>query len=136
MPKKPKLRGHGLHTSQSDSPLEVGQAIDVAETTVRAWIRDGKLPALTSGNPHLVLRCDVVQFLSSLRTKKVKLSADEFRCMHCKCARKAWGGMADLVVQTAKLGRLHALCEGCCAPMSKGIALKDLPTLRKLIDIK
>lgn len=25
----------------------------VAETTVRAWIRDGKLPAMTNGNPHL-----------------------------------------------------------------------------------
>ena len=64
MVRRPKLRGHGLRPAQSYSPQEIAKAAGIAETTVRAWIRDGKLPAMTNGNPHLVLGSDIQAFFN------------------------------------------------------------------------
>ena len=103
---------------------------------MRVWIRYGKLAAMTGGNPHLVLGCDITAFLHGLRKTPSRMAADEFRCMTCRAPRKPWGRLADLVLQGNKMGRLDALCESCGGPMSKGISLRNLPLLRTLIDIR
>ncbi len=76
--RKPKLRGYGFRPSQTYSPKEIADRLGNAETTVREWIRDGKLPAVTNGNPHLVLGCDITAFFSDQRLKAPKLAVDEF----------------------------------------------------------
>lgn len=136
MNRHPKLRGHGLRPAQSYSPKEIAIALDVAETTVRVWIRERKLPAMTKGNPHLVLGSDVVAFLEKKRNKKPPLTDDQFRCMCCRTARKALGGMADFKATSTHLGHLSALCEVCETTMSKGAAVRDLPRLRTVFDLR
>src|SRR5690606_13421527 len=131
-----KLRGHGLRVTQSYSPKEIGKALGTAETTVRAWIRERKLPAMTSGNPHLVLGSDIVAFLEKKRQKNPPLADDAFRCMHCRTARKALGGMVDFKATSAHLGHLTALCEVCGTTMSKGVAVRDLPRLQELFELR
>lgn len=136
MNRYPKLRGHGLRPSQSYSPKEIASALAVAETTVRVWIREGNLPAMTNGNPHLVLGSDLAVFLNRKRNKKPPLADHEFRCMHCRTTRNALGAMADYRVATAHLCHLSALCEVCSTTMSKGAALRDLPRLRTVLDLR
>lgn len=135
MARKFKLRGYGFRPSQSYSPREIADRLGNAETTVREWIRDEKLPAMTSGNPHLVLGCDITAYLAERRNKKPSLAADEFRCMYCRTSRKALGEMADFTVGADHLGVLKALCEVCGGTMRKGVARRDLPHLRTLFDI-
>jgi excisionase family DNA binding protein len=134
MARRFKLVGNGFRPSQSYSPKEIADKLGNAETTVREWIREGKLPAMTSGNPHLVLGCDITAFLACLRNKKPRLAADEFRCMHCRTSRKAFGGMADFAATSGHLGVLKAICEICEGTMSKGVAMSDLPRLKTLLD--
>ena len=131
-----KLRGNGLRPAQSYSPKEIAKALEVAETTVRDWIRDGKLPAMTNGNPHLVLGCDVTEFLKKKRQKRPPMAEDQFRCMRCKAPRLAFGGMADFTATSVHVGHLSALCDQCGTPMSKGAAIKDLPRLRAVFDLR
>ena len=135
MNRHPKLRGHGLRPSQSYSPKEIAKAVGVAEATVGDWIREKRLPAMTNGNPHLVLGSDVVVFLEKKRTKNPPLAENQFRCMHCRTERTALGGMADFKVTSTHLGLLRALCDACGTPMSKGAAVRDLPRLRSLFDL-
>lgn len=133
--RKPKLCGYGFRPSQTYSPKEIAERLGNAETTVREWIRDGKLPAMTNGNPHLVLGCDLTAFFVELRGKRPHLDIDEFRCMHCRSPRKALGGLADFGVVSGQLGTLTALCDVCGGSMSKGVAVRDLPHLRAIFDI-
>ena len=136
MVRYPKLRGHGLRPAQSYSPQEIARAVGVAETTVRGWIRDGKLPAMTGGNPHLVLGADAQVFFESLRKSTEGMQNDEFRCMHCRMGRKPMGGMADFHQKPgAQTGRLQALCEVCGGNMSRGVSVRDLPRLRAIYDL-
>lgn len=136
MNRHPKLRGHGLRPSQSYSPKEIARALDVEEATVRVWIREKRLPAMTNGNPHLVLGSDVVVFLEKKRAKKPRLAETQFRCMHCLAGRNALGGMADFKVVSIHLGVLTALCEACGTPMCRGAAVRDLPRLRSLFELR
>lgn len=137
MVRLPKLKGHSLRPAQSYSPQEIANAAGVAETTVRAWIRDGKLPAMTNGNPHLVLGSDIQAFFASLRKPKAPLMDDEFRCMHCKKGQKPMGGMVDFIHKPgSQTGRLEALCEVCGHKMCRGVSAGDFPRLSQIYDLK
>jgi excisionase family DNA binding protein len=136
MGRKPKLRGHGFRPSQNYSVQEIAEKLGMAETTVREWIRHEKLPAMTSGNPHLVLGADISAFLVSLRDKKQRLAPDEFKCMHCREPRKAYGGMADFTVTNGRLGALKALCEVCGGTVSRGVSVRGLSRLKAIFDIR
>lgn len=136
MNRHPKLRGHGLRPTQSYSPKEVANALAVAETTVRIWIREGRLPAMTNGNPHLILGCDLLVFLEKKRNKKPPLADDQFRCMHCRTTRSALGRMVDFQVTSPRLCHLFALCEVCGTKMSKGSAMRKLDRLRAVFDLR
>lgn len=136
MPRLPKLHGLGLHPNQAYCPEEIAEAAGVEAATVRLWIRTGKLPAMTKGKPHLALGCDVVALFKSMRSAPTRMAKDEFRCMHCRTARRAWDRVADLFEQSRHLSRLEALCEVCGGTMSKGVSVRDLPVLRTLIDIR
>jgi hypothetical protein len=132
----PKLRGTGLHPAQSYTPEEISAAAGVAATTVHAWIRDNKLPAMTKGKPYLVLGCDATAFFKSLRKPTRKLSHGEMHCMHCKTARKPLGGMVDLIqLPGATLARLEGLCMVCEGTMSMGISPDDSPKMRTVFEV-
>lgn len=136
MVRHPKLRGHGLRPAQSYSPQEIARAVDVAETTVRAWIRDGKLPAMTNGHPHLVLGSDAHEFFKSLRKPTESMQEGQFRCMHCRVGRTPMGGMVDFHQRPgAQTGLLKALCEVCGGNMSRGVSVRDLPRLKTIYDL-
>jgi len=137
MARYPKLRGHGLRPAQSYSPQEIASATAVPETTIQSWIRQGKLPAMTNGNPHLVLGSDLQAFFEDLRKTTEVLQKDEFRCMHCRTGRKAMGGMADILLKPgAQMGRLEALCESCGGKMNRGFSARDLPRLATIFDLR
>jgi len=133
--RKQKLFGYEFRPSQTYSPKEIAEKLGNAETTVREWIRDGKLPAMTNGNPHLVLGCDITAFFAEQKLKAPRHAVDEFPCMHCRGPRKALGGLADFRAGPGHLGTLTALCEVCGGSMSKGVAVRDLPHLRAIFDI-
>ena len=108
----------------------------VAETTVRAWIRDGKLPAMTNGNPHLVLGSDAQAFFKTFRKPTDSMQEGQFRCMHCRVGRKPMGGMVDFHQRPgAQTGLLQALCEVCGGNMSCGVSVGDLPRLQTIYDL-
>lgn len=135
MPRLPKLRGHGLHPAQSYTPAEIEKSAGVPETTVRAWIRDGKLPAMTKAKPYLVLGCDIVAFFKTLRAP-IKLEPDELICLHCKKGQRPWGGTVDYIREPgANKARLEGLCDTCEGKTSRGVAPVDLPRLMTIFEV-
>jgi hypothetical protein len=137
MMRLPKLRGNGLHPAQSYTSAELATATGVAETTVRLWIREKKLPALTRGRPHLVLGCDATAFFKSLRSPAQTLTKGEMRCMHCKTGRKPLGAMVDYIAAPrATLARIEGLCEVCDSKMSMGVSATDLPHLKTIFEVQ
>jgi excisionase family DNA binding protein len=135
MIRHPKLRGHGLRPAQNYSPQEIARALGVAETTVRTWIRAGKLPALTNGNPQLVLGSDAQAFFKAFRKPTESMQEGQFRCMHCRVGRNPLGAMVDFCQKPgAQTGLLKALCEVCGSTMSRGVSIRDLPRLQTIYD--
>jgi len=133
---RPKLRGHGLHPAQSYTPAEIEKATGVPEATIRAWIRDGRLPAMTEGKPYLVLGRDVIAFFKSLRVP-MRLEPDELTCLHCKKASKAMGAMVDFIHEPgANRARIEALCVTCEGNMSRGVAPGDLARLMTIFEVR
>ena len=90
---------------------------------------------MKNGKPYLVLGCDIVAFIQSLRDERHHLANDEFFCMHCRRPRKVAGGMADFLQTKKTTGVLKALCEVCEGSVSRGVGVNDLPRLKTIFDI-
>ena len=126
-----------MHPAQNYTPAEIASAAGVAETTVRIWIREKKLPALTKGKPYLVLGCDASAFFKSLRKPTKHLLDGELNCMHCKTGRKPLGAMVDFIHWPGrKLARLEGLCEVCESKMSRGVSFSDLARLSTIFAVQ
>ncbi|WP_426034048.1 helix-turn-helix domain-containing protein [Cypionkella sp. TWP1-2-1b2] len=103
-----KVKIHNQYTYE-----QAADALGVSVQTVRLWRQSG-LPVLDSQKPHLILGFALKDFLAKRQNKpERRLARDQFLCMTCNAARRAYGGMADYLPYTATRGRLEALCEAC-----------------------
>lgn len=111
MAKRVSARKIKIHNQYTYS--QAADVLGVSEQTVRSW-RGLGLSVLDSQKPHLILGFALKDFLNKRSNKpERRLARDQFLCMACDAATRAYGGMADYRPYTATRGRLEALCEVC-----------------------
>ncbi|HEU5048402.1 MAG TPA: hypothetical protein VFT64_11245 [Rickettsiales bacterium] len=109
--------------------------LGVHVNTIHRWIEEG-LPRIDDAYPYMVYGEELIDFLNARQqSKKIPLQPDEFFCCRCQKARRAWGGLADLIPCTSKTGNLRALCPECGGTLHKLISLQKQPELAKYLEI-
>lgn len=120
----------------SYDPTEIAKLFGVHRNTVRHWIKAGLAP-LDDRRPILIHGTALRAFLAKRQQgRRHTCAADEFYCFRCRAPRRPWGGTADLVIRTAKLADLTALCITCEGVMHRAIRRADLAMVAELIDIR
>ena len=134
MPRRPnarKVRTHAVYTVQ-----ELAETVDVHPMTVRRWIREDGLPAVTDRKPWLIDGRDAKLFLAdSARAAKCPLKRDEFDRLSCRDRRRPDGGLVDYLPRTPEVGRLVGLCPACGTEMHRVMRRADLARLPADIDV-
>ncbi len=114
---------------------EAGYAVGRSSQTVRGWRKEG-LVVLDSQTPHLIVGAELKAFLDKRNNEAVlTLALDQFRCMRCGGATRAYGGMADYEAYTPARGVLKALCEVCEGACCKFVSKSQLDDLAGILNI-
>ncbi|HEY8595153.1 MAG TPA: helix-turn-helix domain-containing protein [Devosiaceae bacterium] len=130
-----KRRGTGLSIHRSYTPGELARALGVTTGTVLRWRKEG-LTFIMDGRPYLVSGADALAFLKARRAPRRKCQMHECLCFRCQDLRAPALGMADYVPITPTTGMFKALCEVCNTVMNKRIALRSLPLLEGIIELR
>ncbi len=119
-------------------PYTISEIHDIRGTapqTIRKYIHDKELPAMTSQKPWLILGADYIDLMARKRAGggKGPLEPGEFKCFSCAHRGPPMGDMADYEVSPRK--RLTALCGACERPLSMYISDARLAQYRAVLDI-
>lgn len=124
---------------KSDKAYRIGELADAAEVssaTVRAWLRSG-MGQMDDTRPTMIMGFQALAYLNERkRAAKRPMEPWELYCLRCKAPRRPLGGMTDYVATSAAGGRLKGLCGVCECPCNRNISAKELPALRKILDVK
>ncbi len=121
MARRPSWRAIKRHRSYTYE--EAARALRVHKNTVRHWAKSQGLPVLTGGKPHLILGCDLVDFLRARKERhRVRLNPGEFYCLGCKTARRSAEGLVEVLPGGAGPANLRAICLVCEGLMHRRVA--------------
>ena len=131
-----RVRTRGIKPNKTYEVNELAEPAGVTTATVRRWLKVG-LDKLDGSRPTLIMGFQALDFLDARKSKARRPSGhvSEFYCMRCKTQRGAWGGMADYEAISANGGRLKALCEACKCQCNRNVSARDLPEIRKVLDV-
>ena len=126
-----RVKSHSVYTV-----AEAAEVLGVHKGTVRRWIRDDGLPAVTDRKPVLIDGSDLRQFLETrYRAARKKLDSGEFFCFGCRDRRSPDGGLVDYRPRTIDLGMLTGLCPCCGTEMHRAFRKADLGRLPKDLEV-
>jgi len=115
---------------------EIAELLGVHKNAVLRWLKDG-LHADRSQRPFLIRGDELARFLDERQNgKRCHCSPDEFFCFKCRTPRRAYLGMADIVIESPTRLRLRALCCACDTAVNKVQSVRDLPTIRNRFHIQ
>lgn len=113
---------------------EIVACLGVHENTVRDWIKQG-LAVLDDKRPLLVHGAALIAFLRERQNaRKVRLAANEFYCVKCRCARNACDGKACVSPRDNLTVNVSATCAVCATTVHKVSSLKKLHQYRQIFD--
>ncbi len=114
---------------------ELADAADVVPATVRQWLKAG-MDRLDGNRPTIVMGFQALAFLEARKASvSCPLGLGEFYCLRCKTPRSALGAMADYVATSTTGGRLKALCSVCGCQCNRNVSARDMPAIRKVLDV-
>jgi hypothetical protein len=130
-----RLSSHYVKTHRQYTYEEAGRAVGRSSQTVSGWRKEG-LIVMDSQTPHLIVGANLKAFLDKRNNKAVlTLALDQFRCMRCGEATRAYGGMADYQPYTPERGALTTLCEVCEGACCKFVSKRQLDDLAGILTI-
>ena len=110
---------------------EVARTLGTHRNTVRHWVRQAGLSAMTETRPHLILGSDLVAFLRARRALgKRKCGAGEIYCLRCRVPRRPVPGLLEYRPLTSKRGRIVGICSTCEAILHRFVQFTELQMLR------
>lgn len=124
----------GINIHQSYSIDEVSFILDVTPQTIRRWINEEGLEAMTSRKPFLIHGADLKAHIENQRKKGTGLKPGEFSCFSCRTKALPFGLMADHST-TGSRQRLSGLCGHCERPVSLIIGPAKLVSYSRILDI-
>jgi excisionase family DNA binding protein len=102
---------------------EAARALRVHKNTVAHWVTSGGLPALTGGKPHIIIGCDLIDFLKARQDhRRTRLKAGEFYCLGCKTARRPAESLVEALPSDTGPVNLRAICPACERFMHRRVA--------------
>jgi hypothetical protein len=102
---------------------EAARALRVHKNTIAHWAKSRGLPVLTGGKPHIILGCDLIDFLRARKERsRVRLKPGEFYCLGCKTARRPAEGLVEALPGDTGPVNLRAICPVCEALMHRRVA--------------
>ncbi|SHK54802.1 hypothetical protein SAMN05444000_1385 [Shimia gijangensis] len=130
-----RFKTRSIKANKSYRVPELAEAADVSIATVRNWIKAG-MQCVDGNRPTIVMGFQALEFLTARKADAKRPSAlDEFFCFRCKATRAALGSMADYEPTSEKGGRLKALCGVCECQCNRNISARDLPQIRKVLEV-
>lgn len=135
MPGRRNKGRRGIRIHRSYSVDEVSRILQVAQGTIRRWIKGEKLPALTERKPMLILGSELALFLSKSRASRQPCKPHECYCVKCRKPQHPAGDMAEYVPLAPITGNLRALCPVCGLWMHKRIRRDALIGLEGLLSV-
>ncbi len=135
MPRRKTPSWRAIKSHRSYTVDEAARALGLTKGTVRRWIRNGQLPALTDKRPHLIRGEDLKAFLKARKASKAKCRPDELYCVKCRAPRTPKGRQAQISAFNTTSGNLRGLCPICGTRMHKRVSLAHLPELQKHLRI-
>ena len=135
MPRRKTPSWRAIKSHRSYTVDEAARALGLTKGTVRRWIRNGQLPALTDKRPHLIRGEDLKDFLKARKAPKAKCRPDELYCVKCRAPRIPKDRQVQISASNNTSGNLHGLCPVCGTRMHKHVSLARLPELRKHLRI-
>jgi Helix-turn-helix domain len=106
---------------------EAAQALNVHRNTVRNWIRNCGLPAMTGSRPHLVLGSVLVDFVKGrLSALKRKCGRGELYCLRCRAPRRPIAELIEQRPMASGRTRIVAVCSTCETLMHRFVANRNL----------
>lgn len=134
MPRRAKSH-RGVRRHRNYTVDDAALASGVARGTVRRWLKNGGLPAITDRRPYLILGEDLAAYLTDRKAPRQRCQLVECFCFACRAPRAPAGRMVELDHVTATTGNMKALCETCLGIMHKRLSLRKLPDLKSLVDV-
>jgi excisionase family DNA binding protein len=135
MPTIRKLNRQRVKIHRDYTVDEVARMLGRGKPSVRRWIKDGKLPAITDQKPWLIIGRDLDDFLKAERAKGQKCQPDECYCVKCRKPQKPACAMVEFIPLTPTGGNLRALCPVCETFMHKRISNAALEGLSAILDV-
>lgn len=115
---------------------ELAFAADVTPQTVCIWIKSG-MQRVDANRPTMIMGFQALEFLNARKAKaKRPMAIGQFYCMRCEDRRASLGAMADYVPSSVTGGRLKAFCAVCECPCNRNVSARDLPEIRKILDVE
>ncbi|MFO1184771.1 MAG: helix-turn-helix domain-containing protein [Bauldia sp.] len=106
---------------------EAARTLGVHRQTVRHWVSDQGLPAITDQRPILIVGSDLIAFLKKRRVAgKRRCGAGEMYCLKCRQPRRPVEGLIEYVPATASRGTLSAICPACTTLMWRFVSASRL----------
>ena len=125
----------GLSQNLTYTLAEIHEIRGTSPQTIRGYIKNEKLRAMTSQKPWLIHGSDYIQFLNEKRGKrKNPHSPGELTCFKCGHRGRPLGDMADLKIEGNRR-TLKALCSKCENPINLYISEAKLALYREVLDI-
>ena len=125
----------GISKNLTYSIQEIQDIRGTSPQTVRRWINEEDLPAMTAQRPFLIHGADLIEFLNVKSNRgKNPHKVGELSCYKCGHRGRPLGDMADLEINGSRR-RLEALCGNCENPVSLIIGAAKLAQYREILDI-
>ena len=125
----------GISKNLSYTIREIHEIRGTAPQTIRKYIREEGLPAMTSQKPFLIHGADYIDFMERKRKGNGKgpLEPGSFKCFTCTHRGPPMGNMGDL--ETVPRRRITALCGACERPVGMYIGEAKLAQYCAVLDI-
>lgn len=111
------VRSPSPHRIKSNRPYlieEAARTLGVHKNTIRRWISEEGLAAITDARPHIIPGDILKLFLKEKRERqRTKRGPGELFCLKCRASRKPAGDIAEYEPRSAKHGMLQAICSEC-----------------------
>jgi len=102
---------------------EVARMLGVHRNTVRHWVKDGGLHALTETRPFLILGAELVAFLRQRwQSRKRKCGAGELYCLKCRAPRKPVPDLIEFRRMSETRAAIVGICSACETLMHRFIS--------------
>jgi hypothetical protein len=134
MARRPGWRAVKRHRSYTYE--EAARALHMHKNTVANWVKSCGLPALTGGKPHIILGCDLIEFLKARKARnRTKLKPGEFYCLGCKMARRPAGNLVEALPGNTGPVNLRAICHTCERLMHRRVARARIGKICAKLDL-